>query len=475
MLDNVMISRNPSNNQVIWKGQMDDDSSVEKAVNVARGFQCDWAKTTFEERKTIINRFADIVKEQSEFLAHIISEENGKPFWESKAEVNSLVNKVQVVFDSFDERAREKSKEMSNGRLAVTRFKPHGVLAVLGPFNFPMSMPNSHIMPAIYAGNTVVFKPSERTPKSALAYRKIWIDAGLPEEALQIVNGDARVGESLITQSGIDGVLFIGSRTAGKMIEKKAAELDKLCVLEMGGNSPLVIWDYSDVRAAINIAIQSCYVSSGQRCSAARRLIVNAAVQNEFLPKLAEAVNRIVVGDPFDENPVPFMGPMIDRRAVDSFFRDYDELALNGARIIVPSERITTKGDCFVKPGLVDVTGINCCDKEIFGPLLQVIRVNTFDEAIQICNNTQFGLAAGIVTESQDLYEVFRTQVRSGIVNWNQQLTGSTTINPFGGIKGSGNFHPAGYLSVDYCVYGCASIEAPTAVVPTKLSPGLDF
>lgn len=468
-------SRNPANGQVIWCGNMSTDDDIDLAVQSSKRYQKNWAKVSLEEKKEIISNFASLVEKNTEEAARIISEENGKPFWEAKMEVRSLINKVNVVFDAYDERAKTKVKELANGRKSLTRYRPHGVLAVLGPFNFPMSMPNSHIMPALYAGNTVVFKPSERTIKSALFYRNLWIEAGLPMDALKIVIGDSKVGSNLVEHPDIKGVLFIGSRRAGKEIEKKAIAFDKLCVLEMGGNSPLIVWDYSDVRAAVNIAIQSAYISSGQRCSAARRLIVRKGIYEEFINVLSKAVDKIVVNKPFCEDPVPFMGPMIDEKAVDLFMDGYKQLLNKGATALVPARVLSEIGENFVKPSLVDVTNIDCDDEEIFGPLLQIISVNTLQEAIEVANRTQYGLAAGIVTEDPSVYDFFFENIEAGIVNWNQSLTGSTTIAPFGGVKGSGNYHPAGYLSVDYCVYGCASIEAPISKAPNDLSPGLDF
>lgn len=472
---NELISVNPSTNQLIWKGEETSISELADIVSKAKRVQQDWENVPIVEKQKIINNFADYVREHVDDAAKIISDENGKPFWEAKTEVKSLINKVQVVFDAYAERAKIKEKELANGRLSYTRYRPYGVMAVLGPFNFPMSMPNSHIMPAIYAGNTVIFKPSERTIKSAEYYVQIWKEAGLPDGVLQIVYGDGQIGEMLIKSSDVDGALFIGSYKAGKSIEKIMAERNRICALEMGGNSPLVIWDYSDIRAAINIAIQSAYISSGQRCSAARRLIVNRSIYNDYVFKLVEAIKGIVVGKPYDEDPVPFMGPMIDKRAVDTFLKDYNELISKGAKVLVPTSVIDELGVNFVRPSLIDVTGIEDIDKEVFGPLLQLVVVDSIEEAVEISNKTQYGLAAGIVTESKEIYEYYYRNTKVGILNWNQQLTGSTTINPFGGIKGSGNFHAAGYLSVDYCSYGCASIESPKANIPKELSPGLNF
>ncbi len=472
---NELISINPSTNQVIWRGNETSICELANIVAKAKNIQQAWEDVPINEKQKIINNFANYVKEHVDDAARIISDENGKPFWEAKTEVKSLINKVQVVFDAYAERAKIKEKELANGRMSYTRYRPYGVMAVLGPFNFPMSMPNSHIMPAIYAGNTVIFKPSERVIKSAEFYVQIWRESGLPDGVLQIVYGDGKIGESLIKSNDVDGVLFIGSYKSGKSIERIMAERNRICALEMGGNSPLVIWDYSDIRAAINIVIHSAYISTGQRCSTARRLIINRSIYTEFIPPLVEAIKNIDVGRPYDENPVPFIGPMIDKRAVDTFLKDYHELINKGATVLIPTSVIEELGENFIRPSLIDVSGIENIDKEVFGPLLQLIVVDSIEEAVKISNKTQYGLAAGIVTESNEIYEYYYKNTKAGIINWNQQLTGSTTINPFGGIKGSGNFHAAGYLSVDYCAYGCASIESPKANIPKELSPGLHF
>ncbi len=437
-------SRNPATEQVIWTGEQCCESTIIGVVRLAKATQAQWNDLVLESRKEIIRKFALLVKENSDEAARIIAEENGKPLWEAKTEVNSLINKVQAVFDAYDERATSKTKEVS-GRLSITKFRPHGVMAVLGPFNFPMSMPNSHIMPALLAGNTVVFKPSERVPKSAEYYVELWKKAGLPPGVMQIVHGDKDVGDCLISQPEVNGVLFIGSRHAGVEIQNRLIRSsDKICALEMGGNSPLVIWDYNDIRVAIHIATQSAYITSGQRCSSARRIIINKAIAGEFIPSLKHAIEGIIVGKQFDSDPVPFMGPLIDQKAVKRFISDYDALISSGAKAIVPVELIPTLGCNFVRPGLVDVTGIEVEDEEIFGPLLQLSIVESLEQAIFEANATQFGLAAGIVSISKDIYESFYNGTKAGIINWNQPLTGATTAAPFGGAKASGNYRPAG-------------------------------
>lgn len=468
-------SINPTTEEVIWTGEISDEIELLEVVRKSKQSQLSWEQIGLDIRKEIIRNFAALVKENSEEAATIIAEESGKPIWEARTEVNSLVNKVQAVFDAYDERAYEKKREV-NGRISVTRYRPHGVMVVLGPYNFPMSMPNSHVMPALLAGNAVVFKPSERVPKSAEYYVDLWHKAGVPNEVLQIVYGDKFTGQFLITNSDVNGVLFIGSRQAGAEIQKAIVEdNDKICALEMGGNSPLVIWDYEDVRMAVHIAIQSAYITSGQRCSSARRLIVNKDVVSEFIPMLKKAIENIVIGKQFDTEPVPFMGPLIDQSAVRTFLAEYNEMVALGAKVIVPVEQLTNLGRNFISPGLIDVTEITVKDTENFGPLLQLTIVDGLENAITVANETAFGLAAGIVTKNREIYEQFYKSTKAGIINWNQPLTGATTVAPFGGVKASGNYRPAGYHSVDYCSYACASIEDENPSIPTKLSPGVFY
>lgn len=467
-------SIDPSTGSVYWSTRASDDRDIDSAVASARGAARGWASTPLSQRKDVLERFGKLAGERTEDLARTIAVDNGKPLWEARTEVNSLKTKISATIDAFAERAGDRSIEV-NGRLSVTRFRPHGVLAVLGPFNFPMSMPNSHVMPAIYAGNAVVLKPSEATPVAAVAYTRLWEDAGLPRGVLNLLQGGGDVGAKLAAHDDIDGVLFIGSHRVGiNLAETLASKTGKQLALEMGGNAPLVVWDYSDLRAAIHIVIQSAFVSAGQRCTAARRLIVNSSIADEFLLELTRAVDRIIVGRSLDDEQ-PFMGPMIGERAASKFLEEVDALRRLGAFDLAKASPIPELGPAFVRPGLIDTTGVETPDIEVFGPLLQVKRVESLKEAIDVANATRFGLAAGIVSKERDVFDAFLADTKAGIVNWNQPITGATTFAPFGGVKASGNFRPAGFLSADYCSYATASIEDAAPTVPTELPPGLDY
>ncbi len=472
----ILYSKNPSTNRIIWKTEKTPISDLDEIINTASKAQKDYASMTLEDRKNIFLRFSEIVQNEADTIANSIALENGKPFWEAKTEVNSLVSKIKAVFSSYEERIQEVTKELTNGRRSVTRFKPHGVLVVIGPYNFPMSMPNSHIMPALFAGNAVIFKPSEKTPMCACKYAELWERAGLPKGLLQVVYGDDRLGKALVKNNDINGVLFIGSRKAGVSISTALAnKTDKICVLEMGGNSPLFVWDYENIRVALNIVIQSAFLSSGQRCSCARRLIVNSSIKETFVPALIEAINNIVIGDAFQTDPVPFMGPVIDQKILKNFFACYDKLKASGAKAILEPKHLTELGDNFVSPGLIDTTGVEVEDIEIFGPLLQVKFVDTFQEGLILADKTEFGLASGIVCTEKEKYDKFLDFITAGIVNWNQPLTGASTVAPFGGAKSSGNHRPAGYFSADYCSHAVASIESENTSTIGKISNGLKF
>lgn len=472
----IIYSFNPSTNELLWMGKQSTHIEILNAVEKGKNAQKFYCLLSLEERKKILLNFSEIVKRDAEKLARIISLENGKPFWEAKTEVAALSSKVNAVISSFEEKMHIVEKELTNGRRSITRYKAHGLLVVIGPYNFPMSMPNSHIMPAILAGNSVIFKPSEKTPMCAEVYFEIWKEAGLPDSVLQIVYGDDKVGKKLVRNDNINGVLFIGSRRAGLDINTALAKkTDKICVLEMGGNSPLMIWDYENVRYAINIAIQSAFLSAGQRCSCARRLIVNSKLKDSFIPLFIKAVSNIVIGDAFSEDLIPFMGPVIDENILINFYQKINEYKNLGAKILLEPHKLSNLGTNFVTPAILDTTNINVPDEEVFGPFLQVIFVDSFEDGVEECNKTSYGLAAGIVCKDRNIYEQFFSLVQAGIINWNQPLTGSSGTAPFGGIKLSGNHHPAGYFSCNYCSYSVASIESPDTSEIKRISNGLKF
>ena len=430
-----------------------------------------WATRSLEHRTEILNRYADELKGMRALLADVISEEVGKPLWESFTEVDAMINKVGLSIDAQRKLRSEESKPAGDAK-AITRFKPHGVAVVLGPFNMPGHLPNGHIVPALLAGNTVVFKPSEH---ASMAGDVIWAcleKAGLPKHALTYALGGRDVGEALVKHPDIDAIYFTGSFAAGVAINTANAHRPGVILaLEMGGNSPLVVWDVADLKAAAVMTIQSAFITSGQRCSCARRLIVRRGA-DEFLGELVAMAQKIRVGK-YADRPEPFMGRVISEDAAEKLLQAQQMLIDHGGKALLEMKS-TEAGKAFLTPGIIDVTEAkDIPDEEIFGPLLQVIRVEDFEGAMRQANATRYGLSAGLLSDRRELFDQFYARVRAGVIHWNRPTTGASSALPFGGIGDSGNHRPAGYFSAEYCSYPVAVLESEKLTMPATIPPGI--
>jgi len=466
-------STNPATGEVVWQGRAASPADIDRAVEAARRAQPLWTSTPIEKRISLLESFVAQLKSNRARLAEAISREAGKPLWESNTEVDSMIGKIPLSIAAMNERRRSTQAAVAGG-LAATRFKPIGVVAVLGPFNFPGHLPNGHIVPALLAGNTVVFKPSELTPLVAQVTLECWQAAGLPGGAINLVQGAAGTGAALSAHHKIDGLFFTGSASVGlKLNAQFAAHPEKILALEMGGNNPLIVHEASNIEAAAYLTIQSAFITAGQRCTCARRLIVPRRRDGDrFLDLLVERTTDLRVGA-YTDSPEPFLGPVISAAAATKLLKEQDDLIAQGG---VPLLRMSAlaRSAAMLSPGIIDVTNIEKRpDAELFGPLLQVIRVNDFDAAVREANNTQFGLAAGLLSDSRELYEQFAREIRAGVVNWNRPTTGASGALPFGGIGRSGNHRPSGYYAADYCSYAVAVMESPKLPMPEKLPPGM--
>jgi succinylglutamic semialdehyde dehydrogenase len=469
------ITCDPSIGREIWRGAAATEAEVQAACDAARAAFDAWASTTLEQRLSICRRFRDLLKEQGEALAQLISLEVGKPLWEARTEVASMASKIDISEHAYRARTGESVSKIADGD-TVLRHRPHGVFGVFGPYNFPGHLPNGHIVPALIAGNTIVFKPSEYAPQTAIRTVELWIAAGLPQGVLNLVNGARDTGAALAGNAGLDGILFTGSYRTGALLHRQfAGRPGKMLALEMGGNNALVVWDIANLDAAVHHAIFSAFVSTGQRCTCARRLIVQDSSRGQaFIDRLVEITSKIRVGR-YDQSPAPFMGPVISAQAASALMHAQDELIARGGKALL-AMRAMEQGTGFVSPGIVDVTDASSvADEEWFGPLLQVLRVPDFDAAIRAANATEYGLAAGLLSNDEALWRQFLVQARAGIVNWNRPTTGAASSAPFGGIGKSGNHRPSAYYAADYCAYPVASIENAELEMPKQLSPGLMF
>ncbi len=468
-------SHDPATGNVVWQGSAAAEKEVNAAVKAAEKAFRTWSLLSLDERIAYLLRFKDILNADMDLLSETISKETGKPLWESKSEVKIMIAKVDFSLEGYRVRCAELVRDNPPAKL-ITKHKPHGVIAILGPFNFPGHIPNGHIIPALLAGNTLVFKPSEYTPQVAEVMIKCWEKTNLPPGVLNMIQGGRETGRLLCGHKDIQGLFFTGSWLTGKILSEQFAKTpDKILAMELGGNNPLIVSEVDDLEAAAYAVVHSAFITAGQRCSCARRLILPKGEQNDaFIDAVVKMSKRIKVGA-YTDSPEPFMGPVISSQAAGHVLAAQTTLKNKGGKILV--EMHLLKADtALVSPCLIDTTEVrNRPDEEIFGPLLQLIRVPNFDAALVEANNTSYGLTSGLLSKRRDEYEKFYAKIKAGIVTWNAPTTGSSGAAPFGGIKHSGNFRPSGFYAADYCSYPVAVNEATELKLPAKPLPGIDI
>lgn len=454
-------STNPATGEVIWSAAVTPVAALEGILTTAHKAQREWAMTPLADRIAVAERFAELALQEKDAFARLIATETGKPFWETQTEVTTVAAKVGISIKAQAERAGQSAHDEGSFRRTLTH-RPHGVLAVLGPYNFPAHLPNGHIVPALLAGNAIVFKPSEKTPATAAFMADLWAKAGLPDGVLQVVYGLGDLGAALAGHDGIDGLLFTGSSTTGLKLARQFGETPwKMLALEMGGNNPLVVWEPEAVQmdAMAALIVQSSFLSSGQRCTCARRIIVQDAHFDAVTEAVAALTQRLIVDGPFAD-PQPFMGPVIDNAAADHLQTGYAALLSSGGRAI--AEQVRREADKpFLTPAILDMRGAGeAADAELFGPIAQFYSASTFDEAIARANATRFGLSASLVGGDAAFFDRFAAEVKAGIINWNRPTNGASSAAPFGGVGLSGNHRPSAFYAADYCAYPVAGVQS---------------
>ncbi len=451
-----IISYEPATGAELWRGK---SGETDREIAAAREAWPKWAAASLNDRMSAIRSFASRVRSETEKFADLIARETGKPLWEARLEVEAVAACVDLSIRAYADRTSQRRIEGKVGARNALRHKPHGILAVIGPYNAPAQLPNAHIIPALIAGNAVIFKPSEKAPAVGQFLVDLYRKSGIPEGAIRVLHGGAETGQALAAHPGIDGLLFTGSTNTGIQLHRNFAKHPgKMLVLEMGGNNPIIVWDTKDIHSAAVIVVQSAFLSAGQRCTAARRLIVKDDLFDLVVGEVKRLADRLVIGDPHGEPP-PFMGPLIDNEAADGLTESFVALMSHGGRPIKHMCR-PVKGRPFVTPGIIDVSNmVERPDIELFGPLLQCVRVPDFERAIDEANNTRFGLAASLIGGTALQYDEFWANCRAGVVNWNDVTNGNVLNAPFGGTGLSGNNRPSAFYAADYCAYPVVSAE----------------
>ncbi len=489
-----LASRNPAApTQVVWSGSPRIEH-VDEAVASAQRALPEWSAWPAEKRFKVLRRFQKLCAERADAAAELICDETGKVLWDAKAEAGLLGSKVDITLDQDQHGGMARVRNFELG-LTPTRqgrcwFRPHGVMAVLGPFNFPAHLPNGHIVPALAMGNTIVFKPSDKAPGVGQMLAELLEQAlreeGAPAGVVNLVQGGADVAKRLVRAEGLDGILFTGSWPVGRAILE--ANLDRpgrIIALEMGGNNPAVVLGDADLRQAAIECVRSAFVTTGQRCTCTRRVIVHESAAKKFIPLVQKAASTLIVGPPRATHPV-FMGPLISAGARDAVRKFQSEAARVGGRVLLESVAMEMDGGGhYLSPGVMEVDGFVQAestegalrtagdDVEVFGPMLRISVVRDFDEALRQANATRFGLAASVFTKDRDAIDRFLSAARAGCVNVNTGTAGASSKLPFGGLGWSGNHRPAGAFSLDYCAYPVAGMveQGETA----QLLPGMQF
>ena len=496
----TIVSTNPAQpDQVVWSGAT-NVAHVAGAVAAARGALPAWSATPIEQRIELLRAYQALAGERAEAMGELICAETGKAIWDSASEAKLLAAKVDITLDDSTNSGRGRvtgfDLELSKTRKGICRFRPHGVMAVVGPFNFPAHLPNGHIVPALLMGNTIVFKPSDKTPAVGQALSELFLEAlesvGAPAGVFNLVQGRADVASALVTDPGVDGVLFTGSWPVGRRIlEANLDQPGKIVALEMGGNNPAVIMPDADLKQASIECARAAFVTTGQRCTCTRRILVHRDVAKPFATLLAKVSSSMIVGDPKgigggSRNQPVFMGPLISADSRDQAIDFQNGLAsapLGNPRPILEMTAVDhPSGGHYVSPGIWQVDRFTLgdsiaddagADVELFGPMVRLSEFESLDEAIEQANATRYGLAASIFTQDDDAIDRFVAESRAGCINVNTGTAGASGKLPFGGLGWSGNHRPAGAFSLDYCAYPIASmIEREPEV---SLLPGMHY
>ncbi len=452
----TITSIEPATGLSLWQGE---ESDVAADVAVVAAAWPQWAARPFFYRIETMRRFANLVRGKEVELADLIARETGKPIWDAKGEIAALLESVEQSISAYSTRTGQQRLDGSLGSRQALRHKPHGVMAVITPHCTPALLPVAEIAPALIAGNGVLFKPSEKAVATGLFIIALMHEAGVPKDVLSCVIGDGTAGRALVDHEGVAGIVFTGSAHVGLSINRAlASRPDRIAALHMGGNNPMILWDMVEVRTAVALVIQSSFLSAGQICTAGRRLIIKDSMADEVIETLRSTTNRLVIDEPH-ANPAPYMGPIIDMEMADGLTESFLYLMSNGGKPITHMRR-PKDGLPFVTPGIIDVTAMEKrIDIELFGPILQIVRVPDFDAAIAEANATRYGLAAALFGGSEEQYDRFWAASRAGVVNWNRPLTASLPGFPMGGIGLSGNHRAGGSSAADHCAYPVASAE----------------
>jgi NAD-dependent aldehyde dehydrogenases len=453
---------------------------IDEACLAAKKAYPAWARLTMDERKAYLMRLKELFDSHVEQMAQLISRDTGKPLWDAMTEAKNLGNKIDITLTHSLKMVQEERLTNALPQVdGVIRHRSRGVMAVIGPFNFPAHLPNGHIIPALITGNTVVFKPSEQTPAVGQLMAELYEKANFPPGVFNLVQGDGAAGGRLTVNEHVDGILFTGSYEVGLKIKQETLhQYWKILALEMGGKNATVVWDDADMDKAVYETLIGAYMTSGQRCSGTSRVILHSKIADQFTERFYQAAKKLSVGH-WSKNP--FMGTLINAQAVEKYLR-FQEIAnrencesLMRGKVL---DNLEHKGH-YVTPSIHIVNRFDPNSvyqkSEIFGPNVAIYQTDNFDDTMRIVNSTGYGLVMALFSKDRALYEEALFKARVGLLNWNRTTNGASSRLPFGGMGKSGNDRPSAHFAIQYCTVPVASLEDPTPFDATKALPGMNL
>ena len=423
---------------------------IDTAVSVGKTAHKNWARLSLKERVKKLSPVKTIIKQNIKPWAELISRETGKALWESRGEVKALLSKTDFVLKESLNRIQEQTVPTANGRV---RFKSRGLLLVIGPFNFPMHLPFGQILPALVSGNTVIFKPSEKTPASGQRLAQALDRLNLAPGVFQMIPGGAEVSKKLCQYKEIDGILFTGSFEVGQKIKESIIkDFSKILVLEMGGYNSALIWEDANLDLAVKETLKGCFWTSGQRCSSTSQIILHKKIAKSFIKKFVKSAQQIK-GEHWSQNS--FMGSLIDSKSVQRFFDLQKEVKKRKGQILLEGKQVLKEKGWYVSPGIYKLKfdkNSSFGTKESFTPQVILYETSNLKQAVDMINHSGYGLSLSVFSKNKKIQEEIFHQAKVGIVNYNLSTAGASGYLPFGGLGKSGNDRPAGSFAIDFCV-----------------------
>ena len=432
-----------------------DEEAVDRAVDAAREALPEWRRLPVESRIEYLHAVKEALPRHVEGIARAISLEMGKVITEARGEAASIAGKIDALVRLLP----SELPAAVMGAPGEQRFRALGVIGIIGPFNFPIHLLNTHVIPALLTGNTVVAKPSEVTPLTGQRYAELFVDAGLPPGVFNMVHGLNRTGAVLAAHPGLNGIVFTGSYRTGRLIRQALFDqpYKKLC-LELGGKNAAVVFDDANLDQCVREITLGALLTTGQRCTATSRVIVTPGIADALREALVHVFSNVHPSDPMDE--AGFMGPLADQSAYDRFLQELGRARRRGVKELVVSE--THDSGYFVTPGMSEVNGDEeIVTHELFGPHICFEVAQSEEDAVKRAAANPYGLSASLFSARPETFEHFYDQVPAGVYNFNRSTNGASGLLPFGGVGMSGNFHPTGSMAARICTVPTAVMGAP--------------